>query len=68
MSPGYHSDGKRRNKEMVGLDWANAWDILSKYWIEQFCVLAVGAVAWLYNKKLKRYVGDQQAVKMAMLA
>lgn len=43
-------------------------EILAKHWIEQLCVIVIGILTWLYNKKLKKYANDQKAMRLGMLA
>lgn len=50
------------------LNWNMIWEIISKYWVQQLCVLALGILTAVYNRRIKRYAQDQKAIRKAMTA
>ena len=53
------------------MNWEAIGEIVSKYWVEQLCVLALGVITWLYRRQVKRLeenAREQKAFRRAMVA
>ena len=53
------------------MNWEAIGEIVSKYLVEQLCVLALGVITWLYRRQVKRLeenAREQKAFRRAMVA